>query len=225
MEISYSKNRQSVFSVTKVFGLMFLALLISAGTSIGLYYLLVNGALSFETYKIMSLFSVFGLLVSTLFVQFVCLKYYKGGIIAFIIHSIIMGILLSSFMLVYSITFLGYIFLATAGSFGSMAIYGLITKRNTFALGMFGVGALMGVLLLTLINIFLASEILYYFISYISLAGILAITAYDVNRIKQLSLSGELNKNLSIYFALQLYTDFIYIFIRLVRMLGIKRGK
>ena len=123
----------------------------------------------------------------------------------------------------YSITFLGYMFICAAGSFGVMALYGLLTKRSTISLGMFGVGALFGILTLSLVNIFLRSEALYYLISYIGLAAMLAITAYDIQRAKQLANSGYMSEGLAIYMALQLYTDFIYIFIRLVSILGRNR--
>ena len=88
---------------------------------------------------------------------------------------------------------------------------------------MFGIGALFGILTLSLVNIFLNSEPLYYLISYIGLAAMLAITAFDVNRIKQMANSGYMSEGIAIYMALQLYTDFIYIFLRLVVILGRNR--
>ena len=134
-----------------------------------------------------------------------------------------MGILLSSLMLSYSIQFLGFVFLCTAGSFGAMSLYGLLTKTNTISLGIFGVGALFGILTLSLVNLFLQSEPIYYLISYIGLAAMLALTAYDVNRAKNMANSGLMYEGMAIYMALQLYTDFIYIFLRLVVLLGRNR--
>ena len=88
---------------------------------------------------------------------------------------------------------------------------------------MFGVGALFGILTLSLVNIFLQSEAIYYLISYIGLAAMLGITAYDINRAKLMSESGYMTEGLAIYMALQLYTDFIYIFIRLIVIIGRNR--
>ena len=67
------------------------------------------------------------------------------------------------------------------------------------------------------------SEGIYYLISYIGLAAMLALTAYDINRAKQLSDAGLMTQGLAIYMALQLYTDFIYIFMRLVVIMSRNR--
>ena len=224
MENYYSYDQVRNPSIVKVFGYMFLGLLISALSAVGLFYLFGSGVLGPISYFGVTIASSIGLIILVFVSQLYCLKNKKGGLITYGLYSLCMGVLLSSLMFTYSIRFLGFVFLCTSLVFGVMALYGIFTKTNTTSLGMFGVGALFGVITLTIINIFLQSAPIYYLISYISLAAMLALTAYDVNKAKQLANSGYMSEELAIYMALQLYTDFIYIFLRLVRIIGRSRN-
>lgn len=219
----YTSEQTRTNSIVKVFGYMFLGLLVTALSAIGIYYLLISGTVSFNSYGIITIISSISLIILIFVTQFYCLKNKSGGLFVYSLYALCMGILMSSLMLTYSIRFLGYVFLCAAGSFGAMALYGMITKRSTISLGMFGVGALFGILALSLVNIFLQSEGIYYLLSYIGLAAMLAITAYDIQRAKQLANSGNMTEGVAIYMALQLYTDFIYIFIRLIVIMGRNR--
>ncbi len=210
-------------SIAKVFLYMFLGLLVTAGVSIGVYFLLVSRALSPDAYIALTAVSSIASIILIFLAQFMVLRSGKGGQVTYWLYTVCMGVLLSSFMLVYELSSLGYIFLATASVFGIMAIYGLFTKKSTMGLGMFGVGALWGILVLSLVNFFLQNPTIYYVISYIGLAAMLAITAFDVNNTKRLAQSGNLNGGLAIYMALQLYTDFVFIFIRLVALFARER--
>lgn len=205
-------------SIVKVFLYMFLGLLVTAGVSIGTYFLLVSRAMSADAYLTLTMVSAICSIILIFVAQFLVLRRGKGGQITYWLYTVCMGVLLSSFMLVYELSSLGYIFLATASVFAIMAIYGLVTKKSTMGLGMFAVGALWGALILSLINIFMHNAAIYYIISYVGLAAMLAITAFDVNQTKKLAQDGNLNGGLAIYMALQLYTDFVYIFIRLVML-------
>ena len=223
METYYSYSESRNGSIVKVFGYMFLGLLVTALSAYGVAYLLSSGMIGIESYAGLAIVSAIALLILVFISQFYCLKNKKGGLVTYLLYAICMGVLLSSIMLSYSLRFLGSVFLCTGGSFGVMAIYGLVTKRSTTSLGMFGVGALFGIITLSIVNIFLQSEGIYYLISYIGLAVMLALTAYDINRAKQLSDAGLMTQGLAIYMALQLYTDFIYIFMRLVVIMSRNR--
>ena len=223
MENYYSYESSRNGSLTKVFGYMFLGFLVSALSAYGLYYLLINGTMDISSYGAITIFASITLIVLIFVSQYYCLRNKQGGMLTYILYTLCMGILLSSIMLTYSLKFLGFVFMCTGGSFGVMALYGLLTKRDTGSLGMFGLGGLFGIMTLSLVNIFLRSEGIYYLISYIGLASMLAITAYDINRIKHLSSSGFMNEGMAIYMALQLYTDFIYIFIRMAILIGRRR--
>lgn len=226
MENNYTQSydKTNSYSLTKVFGYMFLGLLLTAGVAFGLFYLLLNSTLSVEAYYGLTIVSSIGILaISILTHVFLLRNNAKGGLITYVIYSLMMGILLSSIFLVYNLQIIGYTFICTAGAFGAMALYGVITKRNTASIGMFGVGILFGVLLISLVNIFLRSEALYWIITYAGLFAIMAITIWDVNRAKNLADNNMLTKAGAIYFALQLYTDFIYIFLRLLAIIGKNR--
>lgn len=223
METYYSYDQTRNNSLTKVFGYMFFGLLVTALSAYGLFYLLISGAVSIGSYGGLTLIAAIGLFVLIFVSQYYCLKNKRGGFLTYVLYALCMGILLSSIMLSYSLQFLGFVFLCTGGSFGAMALYGILTKRSTASLGMFGTGAIFGVLTLSLVNIFLRSEAVYYLISYIGLAAMLALTAYDINRTKSLVNSGQMTEGLAIYMALQLYTDFIYIFVRLVVIMSRNR--
>ena len=223
-DYTYEVENSKSYSIVGVFAYMFLGLLITAGVSFGLYYLLLQGVVSPNVYLPMMVISLIATFVLVIFSQLVLLRgKSKGGLVTYILFAVTMGILLSSVFILYDISTIGYTFLCTAGSFGAMALYGLITKRQTASLGMFGVGLLFGVLTLTLVNIIIRSEMIYWIITYVGLAAMLALTAWDVNRAKSFSDNGMLTGNLAIYMALELYTDFIYIFIRLLAIIGRNR--
>ena len=223
MESYYSYDQTKNNSLAKVFGYMFLGLLATALSAYGLFYLLISGTINIGSYGGLTIIAAIALIILIFVSQYYCLKNKSGGFVTYILYALCMGVLLSSFMLSYSLNFLGLVFLCTGGSFGIMALYGVLTKRNVASLGMFGVGALFGILTLSLVNVFLQSEAIYYLISYIGLAAMLGITAYDINRAKLMSESGYMTEGLAIYMALQLYTDFIYIFMRLVIIMSRNR--
>lgn len=218
---TYEVENSKTYSIVSVFGYMFLGLLVTAGVSFGLYYLLLQGIVGPGLYYPMMIVSSIALIILVIYSQFVLLRgKTKGGLVTYLLYALMMGVLLSSVFILYDIASIGYAFICTAGSFGAMALYGLITKRQTASLGMFGVGLLFGILTLTLVNIFLNSEAIYWVITYAGLVAMLAITAWDVNRAKIFSDNGMLTGNIAIYMALQLYTDFIYIFVRLLAIIG-----
>ena len=153
MENYYSYDQVRNPSIVKVFGYMFLGLLISALSAVGLFYLFGSGVLGPISYLGVTIASSIGLIILVFVSQLYCLKNKKGGLITYGLYSLCMGVLLSSLMFTYSIRFLGFVFLCTSLVFGVMALYGIFTKTNTTSLGMFGVGALFGVITLTIINI------------------------------------------------------------------------
>lgn len=220
---SYDQSSARHGSISKVFGYMFLGLLITAATAFSIFYLILTNGISANGYLGLTIVASIALIILTIVTQIYCLKNKRGGLLTYGLYSGAMGVLLSSLMLTYNIRFLGFVFLCTAGTFGIMALYGYFTKTSTTSLGMFGVGALFGILTLTLVNIFIGSQTIYYIISYIGLAAMLALTAYDINRAKKISESGGMYNGMAIYMALQLYTDFIYIFLRLVILLSRNR--
>lgn len=229
-EYNYNNSFSSSSSVTsskglaKVFGFMFLGLLVTAGISYGVLFLLSKGIVTPENYLTSLIISSIAIIVMSFVVHFNALRDNKtAAIVCYFIYTVLWGILLSILMIAYEIITLGLAFLCTSGTFGVMALYAYFTKRETYTLGMFGTGLLFGVITLSLVNIFLQSDTLAWVITYASLFAMYLITIYDVKRAKFMADTGNMTTGLAIYFALNLYVDFIYIFIRLVAIIGNSR--
>lgn len=142
---------------------------------------------------------------------------------AFFTYSIVMGALLSPIFLVdiwAIIISLG----STCLAFAVMALIAWTTKKNLSTLAVVGFGLLMGALVLSLVNIlfyFIAPDtysVLYALISVIFFIAIILLTVVDLKRVKDLASSGLATKNMALLCALNLYVDFIYIFIRILRI-------
>ena len=105
-----------------------------------------------------------------------------------------------------------------------MALYGYMTKRDLTRLGSLLFMALIGVIIATVVNIFLRSEILMWIITYAGIVLFVGLTAYDTQKVKQLAAQTahdeELSKKVSIIGALNLYLDFINLFLYLLRLFG-----
>jgi FtsH-binding integral membrane protein len=133
---------------------------------------------------------------------------------------------LSAVFLAYTSSSIAGTFLITAGMFGAMAIYGLATKRDLSGLGSFLFMGLIGILIASVVNIFLQSSGMSWMISFLGVLIFTGLTAYDVQKIKNMGEEGILSqgeeaiKKGSIMGALALYLDFINLFLMLLRFFG-----
>jgi|TARA_Y100000817_G_C16810464_1_gene524032 FtsH-binding integral membrane protein len=144
----------------------------------------------------------------------------------FWIFAGLMGASLSSIFLAYTGTSITRVFFITAGTFGAMSIYGYTTKRDLTKLGSFLFMGLIGIIIASLVNIFLKSSMMYFIISIIGVLVFVGLTAYDTQKIKNMYLasdSGELIGKKAVMGALTLYLDFINLFIMLLRLFGQRR--
>ena len=144
----------------------------------------------------------------------------------FLLYALLTGISLSTIFLVFDISSIFLCFLGTAVSFGAMALYGMRSKKNLSAWGGTLFGALIGLLVLTVVSFFLHFAMLDLFICVFGLLLFLGFTAYDTRKLSVMfeqAAGTELAERYSIYAALQLYLDFINIFLYLVRLLGLTR--
>jgi FtsH-binding integral membrane protein len=147
------------------------------------------------------------------------------AIAAFFFYSALNGVTLSVIFAIYSIPSIAATFFVTAGMFGSMAAIGWITKRDLSKLGSILIMALIGVILASIVNIFLANDALYWIITYAGVAIFCGLTAYDMQKIKNLQNAGadaysEQGKKTAVMGALTLYLDFINLFLFLLRIFG-----
>ena len=144
----------------------------------------------------------------------------------FWIFAALMGASLSSIFLVYTGASITRVFFITAGTFGAMSIYGYTTKRDLTKLGSFLMMGLIGIIIASLVNIFLKSSMMYFVISIIGVLVFVGLTAYDTQKIKNMYLSsdsGEIIGKKAVMGALTLYLDFINLFIMLLRLFGQRR--
>ena len=140
--------------------------------------------------------------------------------------SALIGMSLSPIMLLYTASSMTRVFLITAGTFGAMSLYGYTTKRDLTSLGSFMIMGLWGVIIASIVNIFLKSPAMYYVVSYISVAVFVGLTAYDTQMIRNMYYSSDDEDILmrkAAAGALALYMDFINLFLNLLRIMGDRR--
>lgn len=140
--------------------------------------------------------------------------------ICFILYAFVSGLTFSSIFVVYDIASIIMVFLVSSVIFGVMAFIGYKTNVDLSKLGFYLMMGLIAVIIVSVINIFIGSKGLEIALSIICVLLFIGITAFDVQKIKSLEGSGLTEDNLAIYGALELYLDFINIFIDLIRIIG-----
>lgn len=145
----------------------------------------------------------------------------------FFAFSFVMGMSCANILLLYSGESITRVFLITAATFGAMSLYGYSTKRDLTGIGSFLYMGLWGIIIASLVNIFMKSTGLYYAVSYISVVVFVGLTAYDMQKLKELyygvSADEESRNKVAISGALNLYLDFINLFLSLLRIMGDRR--
>ena len=144
----------------------------------------------------------------------------------FWIFAALMGLSLSWILLVYTGKSVARVFFITSATFGAMSLYGYTTKRDLTKLGSFLMMGLIGIIIASVVNIFMQSSMMYFVISILGVLIFVGLTAYDTQKIKNMyveSDSGELIGKKAVMGALTLYLDFINLFIMLLRLFGQRR--
>ncbi len=209
-------------SMIKIFFRMFLGLLATAISAFytyksGLYITIATGM----SYGILAIIEIavvliFSLLFRKLSPTLVTILFYT--------YSFINGVTLSTIFAVFEMTTIFYAFLTTAVLFGGLALYGYTTKRDiTKASTIFTTALIIG-LIVSLINLFIGNTIINIILDWVMLFVFAGLTVYDMNKIKAMEQYVEYDtEKFYIYGAMELYLDFINIFIRLLSIFG--RGK
>lgn len=144
----------------------------------------------------------------------------------FALYSALNGVTLASIFLVYSMGSIVQVFFITAGTFAAMAAYGYFTKADLSKIGNILFMALIGLVIATVVNIFLKSAMFDMILSYIGVLVFVGLTAWDSQKIKQmLALQADMSEGaqkIALMGALTLYLDFINLFIYLLRIFGSK---
>jgi FtsH-binding integral membrane protein len=141
----------------------------------------------------------------------------------FVAYSALNGVTLSIVALVYTASSISSTFVTTAGMFGAMSVYGYMTRRDLTSWGSFLFMGLIGVVIATIVNIFVGSSAVSWIISGIGVIVFTGLTAYDTWKIKELAAQGLEGRKPAILGALTLYLDFINLFLMLLRFTGNRR--
>jgi FtsH-binding integral membrane protein len=139
-------------------------------------------------------------------------------------YAVLMGMSLSSLGLIYTGTSIVRTFFVCSSMFGAMSLYGYSTKKDLTAMGSFMFMGLIGILICSVVNIFLQSAALEFALSIIGVIVFTGLIAYDMQKLKALYYAGGNNKKLGLMGAFILYLDFINLFVFLLRFMGNKRN-
>ena len=144
----------------------------------------------------------------------------------FWLFSGVMGLSMASIFLIYTPVSIARVFFITAGTFAGMSLYGYTTKKDLSGWGSFLFMGLIGIIIASIVNIFLKSPMLFYVVSWIGVLVFVGLTAYDTQRIKEMYYATdtvEISGKKAIMGALKLYLDFINLFIMLLHLFGQRR--
>ena len=144
----------------------------------------------------------------------------------FWVYAALMGLSLSSIFMIYTGESIARVFFISAAMFGSLSLYGYTTKRDLGPVGKFLFMGLIGIIIASVVNLFVASSMLSFVVSVIGVLVFAGLTAYDTQRIKEQYYEGhgeETLAKLSLMGALTLYLDFINLFLMMLRLFGSSR--
>ncbi|MGC2310076.1 MAG: Bax inhibitor-1/YccA family protein [Candidatus Babeliaceae bacterium] len=149
------------------------------------------------------------------------------ALLLFILYALLNGLLLSVIFTVYTTASIATTFFIASVMFISMAVYGFVTKADLTSMGSFLMMALWGLIIALLVNLFLRSAMVDFITAFIGVIIFSGLTAFDIQKIKQLSaqllMESEMAEKIAVIGALQLYLDFINIFLSLLRLTGRSR--
>ena len=221
-ELSLSRYVASV--MRRVYGKMFLGLLVTAITSV----LVMSNA------TLMSLFFSSRATFFILAIAELGLVFYLSARIdklqpstataLFYLYAVLNGVTLTPIFLIYTASSIATVFFITAGTFGVMALIGYTTKTDLSSMGKILFMALIGLVIATVVNMFIKSNGFMMILSYVGVLIFVGLTAYDTQRIKNMLLeapdASEGAQKVALLGALALYLDFINLFIYLLRIFG-----
>ena len=211
--------------LSKVYGWMFLGLLVTAGTA----FVVASSPLLVQTFianRVLFWILLFGQLG---LVFYLAARVEKTSPVTaatlFMIYSVSVGITSSVVLLAYTGASVFGTFMVTAGMFGALAIFGTFTKRSLAGVGQFAMMGLIGLIIAMIVGLFWQNDALQFVISIVGVIVFTALTAWDAQRLKHMAVSlpdGRIG-SYAVVGALSLYLDFINLFFFLLRFLGGRR--
>jgi uncharacterized protein len=222
---SYSRDIQGSSPLVKVFTWMAIALGFTALMALSVFFGFVTGLIPSTMFVGLMIASGITLLISYFWFLFGSLRRGQGNpTIPFFLYAGSMGVVLSTLPFNYSIELIGTAFGVSALVFGIFAYYGATTKTNLMGLGQFVMVAFFGLIILSLVNLFIGSASMDWFLSFAIFGIVLLMVAYQVWVIKQVSAYGDISTQEAMIMEFTLYISFINIFLRILRYLAIARG-
>jgi FtsH-binding integral membrane protein len=208
-----------------VFAWMAVALGVTALMALGVFFAFASGLISDDLFAGLMIGSAITLMISYFWFLFGSLRRGEGNpSIPFFLYSGSMGVILSTLPFAYPIELIGTAFGVSALVFGIFAYYGATTKTSLLGVGQFTLVAFMGLILLSLVNLFIGSVSVDWFISFGIFGVVLLMVAYQVWIVKQISQTGDITRSQAMYMAFSLYISFINIFLRILRFIAVSRG-
>lgn len=224
----YGGNETSVVTQTnsvmkRVYVRMFVGLLISAFCALG-----VASSSAAMTFLFGNQIVFWGMLIAMVAMAFILPARLArmspaSVMICFFVYSALMGAWMAPIFLVYRLGTITYTLFITAGTFGAMSVYGYFTKSDLSRMGTYLMMALFGLLIAMVVNIFLKSSAMEWIISIVGVLLFVGLTAWDTQQVKRLAaanLDQAMADKLATMGAMNLYLDFINLFIFLLRILG-----
>jgi FtsH-binding integral membrane protein len=145
----------------------------------------------------------------------------------FMAYSLLNGVTFAAIFAIYTSSSIVSTFVITAGTFGSMSLYGYVTKRDLTGIGNFLMMGLFGIIIASVVNIFMHSAMITWMVSYLGVFIFIGLTAYDTQKLKRIGAAGfadgEHQHKATIMGALTLYLDFINLFLFMLRIFGNRR--
>ena len=215
--------RQTNAVLKRVYVRMFIGLLVSAFCALG-----VASSPALLNFIFGNAIMRWGILIAMFAMAFLIparlTKMSTGTVLTlFLVFSVLMGTWLSAIFIVYKMSAIVSTFFITAGTFGAMSVYGYFTKADLSKMGTFLMMALFGLIIAIVVNMFLHNGTMDYIISIIGVLIFVGLTAWDTQQVKQLAaakLDPALTDKLATYGALNLYMDFINLFLFILRIFG-----
>ena len=213
--------------ISKVFLWMALGLAVSAGASLWLlsqpelFKTIVSNRVIFFGLFVVELGLVFWLSAAALRMSAALATALFFG------YSFLNGVTLAPIFVVYTGSSIASTFAVAAGTFFFFSLYGLTTKKDLTSIGSLAIMALFGIILTSLVNLFLKNSTLNWILNFIGIAVFLGLIAYDTQKLKAIHAAGfqeaEMRKKMTILGALALYLDFINLFLLLLQFFGKRR--
>ena len=211
--------------LSKVYGWMFLGLLITAGVA----FAVASSPTLIETLILNRLLFWILLLAPIGLVWFLAAKVDSiaptTAAILFVVYAAMVGITSSVVLLIYTGASIVSAFVITSGMFGAMAVFGTFTKKSLAGVGQFMFMGLIGLIIASIVNIFLMNDVMSFVISIIGVIVFTGLTAYDAQRMKEMAVALPEGKvgSYAVVGALSLYLDFINLFFFILRLFGGRR--